>query len=137
MPKGRGHHAAVSELLREAPGPLSADEVRDLLSDTGIGIATVYRLLKRGLERGEFAAVEMPHGATRYEPADRPHHHHFECQECHRVFDIPGCPGNLEALVPDGFRLESHDLLLQGQCVQCADPAAGSRRTPRAEVLPA
>ena len=120
------HEGGVERVLREADGPLSAEEVRLAFDDAGarIGIATVYRLLKRGVEGGRFTAVDMPNGPTRYEPADRPHHHHFECDACHRVYDVMGCPGRLDRLVPDGFTLESHDLLLHGRCASCTGSAA-------------
>jgi Fur family ferric uptake transcriptional regulator len=36
------------------------------------------------------------------------------------VFEIHGCPGDLRELTPEGFRLESHDVTLYGQCAQCA-----------------
>ncbi len=118
------HQAAIEQIIDRAPGPLSADEVRRSLIETGIGIATVYRVLKRGLEAGRFQAVQMSEGPTRYEPVDRPHHHHFECKACHRVFDVVGCPGGLDRLVPEGFDVQSHDLTLYGRCIDCQKPGA-------------
>ena len=119
MPRPSLHAEAVERTLREAAGPLSAAEVGAALAETGIGIATVYRLLGRGVEEGRFAAVEMPRGATRYEPADRPHHHHFACTACDAVYDVPGCPGNLKQMVPGGFTMLSHEILLSGVCSRC------------------
>ena len=124
MARSSCHRPAVKHVLTHAHGPLSAEEVHQALRDTGIGIATVYRLLKQGMKEGCYTAVEMPHGPTRYEPANRPHHHHFECLTCLRVYDITGCPGHLDRLVPEGFALESHDLLLQGRCASCMDTFA-------------
>ncbi len=121
MPRPSDHAVAVTRLLEEAQGPLSADEVRQALAETGIGIATVYRLLKRGVEDGRYIPIEIPNGPTHYEPADRPHHHHFECLTCHRVYDVMGCPGHLDELTPEGFSLESHDVLLRGHCVTCSE----------------
>ena len=113
------HRDAVEALLRDAEGPLSADEVRHALADTGIGQATVYRLLNRGVAEGTLQAVQLPTGPARYEPADRPHHHHFTCDACDRVFDLVGCPGRLDRLLPAGFELASHDLTLHGRCADC------------------
>ncbi|MEM8963753.1 MAG: transcriptional repressor [Acidobacteriota bacterium] len=115
------HRDAVETVVRAAKGPLSAHEVREELRDSGIGIATVYRALNDGVERGVFEPVEMPNGPTRYEPADRPHHHHFECLECNRVYDIEGCLDGLPNLVPDGFSLEQHEILLYGRCRKCSE----------------
>ena len=120
MPRPSVHREPVAEALAAAPGPLSAAEVELALGASGIGIATVYRLLNAGTERGEFKAVEMPHGATRYEPADRPHHHHFACTGCDAVYDVPGCPGDLERMAPAGFAVHDHEILLSGLCAGCS-----------------
>ncbi|BAM02868.1 Fur family transcriptional regulator [Phycisphaera mikurensis] len=124
MPRSSPHAASVERLLRDAAGPMSAAEVAEALAHTGIGIATVYRLLGRGAEEGRYVAVEMPHGPARYEPADRPHHHHFACTACEAVYDVPGCTGNLKKLVPEGFTLDAHEILLTGRCADCS---AGSK----------
>jgi Fur family ferric uptake transcriptional regulator len=36
------------------------------------------------------------------------------------VYEIQGCLGTGEELVPQGFRLEGHELLLFGICDDCA-----------------
>ena len=118
------HTRAIEALLNDTPGALSAEEVHAALADTGIGIATVYRVLNRGVEAGTFKPVPLADGATRFEPADRPHHHHFACNTCDRVFDIAGCPGQFRKMLPRGFRLESHDLTLRGSCAECSAGAA-------------
>lgn len=117
---------AIEAIIGQAPGPLSADEVRASLIETGIGIATVYRALKSGADSGRFRAVQLPDGPTRYESAGLPHHHHFECLACHRVFDVPGCPGRIERLAPEGFDVQSHDLMLYGKCADCTKPGAAA-----------
>ena len=120
------HYSAIEAAIDQSPGPLSADEVRGLLMETGIGIATVYRALKNGVTNGRFRAVQLPDGPTRYESAGLPHHHHFECLTCHRVFDVPGCPGRIERLAPEGFDVQSHDLTLYGKCADCTEPGAAA-----------
>lgn len=85
----------------------------------GIGIATIYRNLKSLVEGGLLKVVEIPGASPLYELADLEHHHHFQCNECERVFDIPGCPGNLQNLTPPGFCVMSHNITLYGQCPEC------------------
>lgn len=115
----------IYEALRSAAGPLSATDVHALLGETGIGLATVYRLLKKGLEGGDLVSVQLPGGPNRFEPADKPHHHHFECVACHTVFDVMGCPGGIDRLVPEGFTLEQHEIILSGRCSDCVSAASG------------
>lgn len=109
----------VHDALHSAAGPLSATEVHALLRNTGIGIATVYRLLNKGLNDGELISIDLPNGPKRFEPADRPHHHHFECVVCHTVFVVMGCLEGIDRLVPEGFRLEQHEVILSGRCRGC------------------
>lgn len=120
------HSERLDSFLREESGPRSADEVRAGLGRAGvrIGLATVYRLLKRGVESGAYTSVALPDGGLRYEPADRGHHHHFHCAACDRVFDVEGCPGRFAALVPEGFALDDHDVLLHGRCRDCVQGEA-------------
>ncbi len=117
---------AILAAVADADGPLSPMEILDAAAERvpGVGLATVYRTVKLGVETGELQAVELPTGPTRYEPADRGHHHHFECRQCQHVYDIEGCPGRFDRLLPDGFTLESHDLVLHGLCESCKDTAA-------------
>ena len=119
MHRHSAYQAAVDRVLTQAPGPLSAFEVHEMLSNTGIGLATVYRLLKRGVEDGRLAAVRMPQGPARYEPSDLPQHHHFECVACDRVFDVHGCPDGIDRLVPQGFEMDRHEVILSGRCSDC------------------
>ena len=85
-----------------------------------MGIATVYRSLKNLFEAGWLSKVEMGKEPTRYERSNLDHHHHFQCNECKKVFDLPGCISNLKELVPENFTLQTHDLTLFGTCAGCA-----------------
>ena len=110
----------VLQALGAADGPLSARELWSRLSGTGVGIATVYRALQRGVEEGTLESVETLGGGVRYEPKDREHHHHFLCSTCDHAFDLFGCVEGLESLVPDGFRMTGHEVVLLGTCDACA-----------------
>ena len=113
----------VLRALAEADGPLSARELWSRLSGTGVGLATVYRALQRGVEEGTLESVEGLGGGVRYEPRDREHHHHFLCSGCDRAFDLVGCVEGLEFLVPDRFRMTRHEVVLFGTCDACDDAA--------------
>lgn len=114
---------AVRDAIEHADRPLRVAEILDAArcEVPSLGQATVYRVVKRGLDEGWLKLVEMPGNATLYEPAGKHHHHHFECTRCKRVFEVEGCPGRaaLNRLAPPGFSVESHDLTLYGTCDQC------------------
>ena len=43
----------IRRVLEDASGPMSANELWAATQDEGIGIATIYRTLKRGVQAGE------------------------------------------------------------------------------------
>ena len=113
----------VLRALGAADGPLSARELWSRLSGTGVGLATVYRALQRGVEEGTLESVEVLGGGVRYEPKDREHHHHFLCSICDHAFDLFGCVKGLESLVPAGFQMTGHEVVLLGTCDACGNAA--------------
>lgn len=86
-----------------------------------LGIVTLYRNLKSLVDEGWLRSVELPGEPTRYELADRPHHHHFVCTRCEQAFDVHACPPTVEDLAPDGFQVDSHEIVLFGACPACQE----------------
>ena len=117
---------AIRGVMLKAGRPLSTQEVLELAHKEvpGLGIATVYRNLKSLQEEAWIAAVALPGEPPRWELAPESHHHHFLCNTCDKLYEIHSCPEDLECLLPKGYILEEHDILLRGQCVGCA----GKRR---------
>ena len=112
---------AIKLALVHARRPLSTQEILEAanLQVSGVGIATVYRNVKTFLQAGEITSVSLPGDSPRYEVAGHAHHHHFHCRSCDRVFDVHHCPGNLQDMAPQGFRVDSHELTLYGICADC------------------
>ena len=115
---------AIRDTIARTDRPLLPQEVLDAAQHLapGLGIATVYRTLKALLAEGELQSVNLPGESSRFELAQRPHHHHFQCRDCSRVFDVHACPGNLSRLAPQGFSVDGHDLTLYGRCKECIAP---------------
>lgn len=113
---------ALVNVLDRADRPLSVGELLEAASKRidGLGVATVYRAVGALLDEGRIEAVEIPGEPTRYERADKGHHHHFQCEKCDRVFDIAGCLENLRKLVPPRFRVKQHSVMLYGLCPSCS-----------------
>ena len=86
----------------------------------GLGIATVYRNLKSLQQDGSVVAVELPGQSPRWELTPEKHHHHFLCNTCDKLYEINACPADLQHLLPTGYTLEEHDILLRGLCNDCA-----------------
>lgn len=113
---------AVRAILQDAERPLSVEELLKAASRRvkGLGVATVYRAVANLTADGWIEAVEIPGEPTRYERADKGHHHHFQCESCDRAFDIAGCLDNLRKLAPPKFRVRQHSVTLYGLCAACS-----------------
>ena len=113
---------AILSAFNGAGRPLSPTEVLELASEEvpQLNLTTVYRNLKGLVEREELVLVALPGQAARYELAGLDHHHHFLCEGCDRVFDVPGCPGSIQRLTPAGFETTAHEVTLVGRCRGCA-----------------
>lgn len=113
--------SAITKVVREAAGPLRPLEILELASRIvpTLGIATVYRQLRRLQDAGQVRAVDLGVNDVRYEPTDRGHHHHFLCSECEEAFDIHGCAEGISEMVPPGFMVQTHEITLYGQCEEC------------------
>ncbi|HEY4321581.1 MAG TPA: transcriptional repressor [Gemmatimonadales bacterium] len=125
MERNTRQRGAIRRAFQRADRPLGTGEVLELARTEvgGLGIATVYRNIRTLVDEGWLAVVELPGEVPRYEVAGKEHHHHFRCRQCDRVYEVPGCVGSLSEIVPEGFVLESHELVLYGRCPECATAA--------------
>ena len=114
----------IRQTIEDAGRPLLIREIHEIAArqSPGIGLRTVYRIIKRLLEDQIITTVSLTGQLDRYELADlaNSHHHHFHCNSCDRVFDVEGCPGRLDQMLPKGFLLEGHEITLTGLCKACA-----------------
>lgn len=112
---------AIRQVFRESDHPLSVQEILDRAQAyvPRLGIATVYRNLKALVESKWIHVVDLPGESSRYELANKTHHHHFSCTKCHRVFDIHACPTGIEMILPVGFTMHRHEIIFYGRCAHC------------------
>jgi Fur family ferric uptake transcriptional regulator len=122
MERNTRQRSAIRQAIEQAGRPLLPQEVLQAAQQEapGLSIATVYRNLRTLVDEGALRAVMLPGEVARYELAGIAHHHHFQCRQCQRVFEVEACPGDLASLAPPGFSVEDHDLTLYGRCSDCA-----------------
>jgi Fur family ferric uptake transcriptional regulator len=114
--------AAIRKVLEESGYPMLPEEILAAAQRLvqGLGIATVYRNINTLVEERWLTPVDLPGQSSRYELASKGHHHHFCCTNCGRIFDLPGCvEGGVRRMVPRGFHITHHDILLSGFCDTC------------------
>jgi Fur family ferric uptake transcriptional regulator len=121
MERATRQRDAIKSAIQAAERPLSTREVLEgaRASVPALGVATVYRNLKLLVAERTVQVITLPGESPRYEMRESAHHHHFQCTTCRRVYDVPGCPGNLRRLAPRGFRVDHHDVTLYGRCSDC------------------
>ena len=85
----------------------------------GLGLATVYRALKKLVETDKVRKIELAGVPPHYEVESGKHHHFFVCEDCQRIFNVDGCPGGFNKLLPEGFSMTSHEVILYGLCKNC------------------
>ena len=112
----------ILSIIQQAQGPLSVNEIAAKLeeSEHNIGIATIYRTVNLLLDNELLQCVRLQDAVQRYEPANIPHHHHFSCRVCDKVYDIKGCFLHLhEPQLNEGHAIESHEITFTGVCATC------------------
>ena len=120
---------AIAKVIRESDRPLGLNEILAEASKeaNGLGIATVYRAVKRLIEGGMVVSFEVPGVGVLCESSGKNHHHHFHCGGCGRTFDLHACPFSEPPSLPDGFSHEAHTITIFGKCGTCG-PASKSGR---------
>ena len=135
MERSTRQKAAIRSAIETSQRPLSPQEILDVarVQVPALSIATVYRNLKQLLQEHAVHVVELPGENPRYESthaADH-HHHHFQCTDCQRVFDVHGCSGDFAYMAPEGFSVERHELTIYGRCADCRPPEKAKAKTGR------
>ena len=88
-----------------------------------IGMATVYRELRRLQDEGDARQVNLPGEPPRFIVVSgaTPASHHFKCSSCQRVFPLEDTIPDLATRLPSQFKHESHQLVVFGTCANgCA-----------------
>ena len=115
-------------------GHISAEELYAKIAktDSGIGLATVYRTLKLLVEAGLASERNFGDGTSRYEPAKtNSHHDHLICIDCGRIeeFENPKIETlQNEVAAKNKFKVSDHKLELYGQCADCLKKEKSSNK---------
>ena len=118
---------SVVEHLGRQHCAVSATDVEDALkaSGSGVGRATVYRVLEQLRDARLVQKLDVGHGGGRYEPVRHgpDHHHHLVCDDCGDV--LPFADPSLERAIAEvadrvDFQVAEHDVVLHGRCGGCA-----------------
>ena len=121
MQRQTRQRGAIREALAAAARPLSPQELLSAARAAlpRLGIATVYRTVKGLLAEGALHVVELPGAPARDELAGTRHPHHVHSPASDAGIEGDACPAGIRRLLPGGFRLERHEIILYGLCAEC------------------
>ena len=121
QPRNTRQKEAIRSALVSADRPLSPEELLASAQQQveGISMATVYRNLNVLVGEKWLSPVEIPGESTRYEVAGKGHHHHFKCNDCGKMYDLPGCALQTKPKLPQGFSMTGNEFFLYGRCAEC------------------
>src|SRR6266403_5523966 len=111
-----GPRAAILEVLRTRPHPLTPKEIFAAMPEGRCDVATVYRAMHLLEEMGLVKRFDFGDGAARFElvgEGDDGHHHHLVCTRCAGVVEIEECfPKEIESRIAaaNGFQAVTHKL---------------------------
>ena len=120
-----GPRAAILEILREHPHPLTNKEIFASMPKGSCDLATIYRSMHLLEKMGMVKRFQFHDSAARFElmvEGDDGHHHHLVCTKCAEAVKIGEC------LLPDiekkiatrnGFKSVTHRLEFFGICPAC------------------
>ena len=136
--KMTGQRRLIARVLSEAEDHPDVEELyrRAIALDSKVSIATVYRTVRLLEEKGILERRDFGGGRSRYDPADRGHHHHLIDVDTGTVIEFED--EEFERLVQGiaaryGFTLVQQRLELFGKR---AAPAPEVRRRPAAKAVP-
>ena len=120
-----GPRAAILEILRHHPHPLTNKEIFSELPKGECDLATIYRAMQLLEKLGMVQRFDFGDGAARFElvgEGDDGHHHHLVCNRCAVVVEIAECfPEEIERRLAraHGFDGVTHRLEFFGVCPDC------------------
>lgn len=115
----------VFRALRTQSEPLTVSQLGDRLTQEGLNVTTIYRIMEAFVSLNVAHPVLIDHQSVGYElvePFSR-HHDHLICKQCGRMVDIFDC--RLEEMLNVigegyGFHIDFHQMEMHGLCQDCA-----------------
>lgn len=112
----------IYEALKSTTAHPDCETVYEMVREKlpGIGVATVYRNLKRLVSDGLAVTLETTKDSLHYD-ADVSDHAHFVCSKCGRIIDIFSRFDIEEAVEQTGFKVDKKKIVFYGVCPDCKD----------------
>ena len=115
---------AVTEIFETTAAPMSLHDIHQRVREQlpATAYSTVFRLVQRLERAGQVNRVDWRERGSRFEWADRAHHHHIVCSDCGHTVELGDADlGYSERRIEShtGFRIRHHAIELEGTCGDC------------------
>lgn len=113
----------VLQLLLAADTAMSHQALQQAAAASGQAFdkVTLYRVLDWLVAQGLLHSVTGHDRVRRFSPMHaHATHAHFECNDCGRLFCLPGKLSASTPDIPAGFQSERLDITVHGRCMECA-----------------
>jgi Fur family ferric uptake transcriptional regulator len=120
-----GPRAAILEILRKHPHPLTNKEIYSEMPRGQCDLATIYRSMHLLEKMGMVKRFDFGDGTARFELVgenDDGHHHHLVCTKCSEVVEVEECfPEKIQEQIAakNHFKGVTHKLEFFGICPDC------------------
>lgn len=114
----------INDLFKHSLTPLTLQEVflQVKKQHPTVAYSTVFRVVKNFSDTKKLIQIDWKERGSRYEWAQRTHHHHLVCNTCHNVADINDeeLQLNVENIsLITGFDIQDHSIEFFGLCNNC------------------
>lgn len=114
----------IENYLSLTPYPVTLNTIHHTVAEDipSLAFSTVYRIVQSLEKQKKVIRTDWLERGSRYEWADRPHHHHVICEECGTVVDINDKLLNFndtQVAQATGFTIRHHAIELFGCCKDC------------------
>lgn len=112
----------ILKMFHETTKYLTARDLLSVLKKDfpGMSFDTIYRNLATFAELGILEETELKgEKHFRMQCESDEHHHHFICQQCGDVRQLPLCPMEMLESKLQNFEIEAHKFEVYGKCPDC------------------
>jgi Fe2+ or Zn2+ uptake regulation protein len=121
----------ILQIFQERQQHLAAEDIIAALRAQGTPLprASVYNSMSALVAHGLLMVTDVGPGRTFYEYMDH-WHHHFICQRCGLILDVPCVIGESPCLLPDAIDAEvvSAQVIFRGLCRACVSATTAVTR---------
>lgn len=108
----------IRQVVEKSGRPLTPGEILSFAKKSvpTLGMATIYRELRRLKDEGEITQIDLPGDSPRFGLKPQEPTHHFKCSRCNHVFLLDNQHVDVQIKLPSEYKHQSHQVVIYGVC---------------------